>query len=110
MLDVDDVAGEAFERRKCCNPWEVRHHIGVGPHRLHRRKVAPLRVDRHPASIVGGDEAGRDPAIEPSDYVVRVLTQKLNELRLIFRLDGQNMDECRDLFVTAIVAFMVFSK
>src|SRR5260370_6197757 len=77
---------------------KVSNHIGIGPHRLHRCKVAPLRVDDYVALILGGDKAGRNPAGEPGDDALRIATQKLDELLLILRLDGQDVDKGGELF------------
>ena len=49
VVVVDDVASEAVERGERRDPREVSDHIGVGPHRFHRCKVAPLRVDDYMA-------------------------------------------------------------
>jgi hypothetical protein len=48
--------------------------------------------------IRGGDEAGRDPAIEPADDTFRIATQELDELLLVLRLDAQDVDKGGDLF------------
>jgi hypothetical protein len=45
-----------------------------------------------------GDEAGRDPAIEPADDTFSIVTQELDELLLGLRLDGQDVDKGGDLF------------
>jgi hypothetical protein len=82
---VDDVASEAVERGERGDPREVGDHIGVGLHRLYRCKVAPLRVDDYMTLIRGGDEAGRDPAIEPADDTFSIVTQELDELRSVER-------------------------
>ena len=66
--------------------------------RLYRCKVAPLRVDDYMTLIRGGDEAGRDPAIEPADDTFSIVTQELDELLLVLRLDGQDVDKGGDLF------------
>jgi len=95
---VDDVASEAVERGERGDPREVSDHIGVGLHRLYRFKVAPLRVDDYMTLIRGGDEAGRDPAIEPADDTFSIVTQELDELLLVLRLDGQDVDKGGDLF------------
>jgi hypothetical protein len=48
--------------------------------------------------IRGGDEAGRDPAIEPADDTFSIVTQEPDELLLVLRLDGQGVDKGGDLF------------
>src|ERR1700689_1050248 len=48
--------------------------------------------------IRGGDEAGRDPTIEPADDTFRIVTQEPDELLLVLRLDGQDVDKGGDLF------------
>ena len=48
--------------------------------------------------IRGGDEAGRDPAIEPGDDTFRAVTQEFDELLLILRLNRQDVDKRRDVF------------
>jgi hypothetical protein len=98
VLVVDNVACKAVERGERCNPREVSHHTGVGLHRLYRCKVAPLRVDDYVTLIRGGDEAGRDPAIEPADDGFSIVTQEFDELLLILRLNGQDVDKGRDFF------------
>ena len=95
---VDNIPSEAVERGERGDPREVRDHVGVGPHRLYRCKVAPLRVDGHVTVIRGGDEAGRDPAIESTDDGFSIVTQESDELLLIFRLNGQDVDKGRDFF------------
>jgi hypothetical protein len=75
VVVVDDVASEAVERSERDDPREVSEHIGVGPHRLYRCEVAPLRVDDYMTLIRGGDEAGRDLAIEPADDTFGTVTQ-----------------------------------
>jgi hypothetical protein len=48
--------------------------------------------------IRGGDEAGRDPTIEPADDTFSIVTQEPDELFLILRLNGQDVDKGGDLF------------
>jgi hypothetical protein len=98
VVVVDDVASEAVERGERCDPRKVSDHIGVGLHRLYRCKVAPLRVDDYMTLIRGGDEAGRDPAIELADDGFSIATQEFDELLLILRLNGQDVDKGRDFF------------
>jgi hypothetical protein len=107
---VDDVASEAVERGKRGDSREVSDHIGVGLHRLYRCKVAPLRVDDYLTLIRGSDEAGRDPAIELADDTFSIVTQELDELLLVLRLDGQDVDKGGDLFRHPMVVFMMFSS
>src|ERR1700678_2709107 len=98
VVGVDNVACNAVERGERGDPREVSDHIGVGLHRLYRCKVAPLRVDDYMTLIRGGDEAGRDPALEPADDTFSIVTQKPGELLLVLRLDGQDVDKGGDLF------------
>jgi hypothetical protein len=98
MVVVDNVACKAVERGERCDPREISDHIGVGLHRLYRCKVAPLRVDDYMTLIRGGDEAGRDPAIEPADDGFSIVTQEFDELLLILRLNSQDVDKGRDFF------------
>src|SRR5580698_9393681 len=98
VVVVDDVTSEAVERGERGDPWEVSDHIGVGPHRLYRCKVAPLRVNGYMTLIRGGDKAGRDPAIEPADDTFGTVTQELDKLLLVLRLYGQDVDKGGDLF------------
>jgi hypothetical protein len=48
--------------------------------------------------IRGGDEAGRDPAIELADDGFSIVTQEFDELLLILRLNGQDVNKGRDFF------------
>jgi hypothetical protein len=48
--------------------------------------------------IRGGDEAGRDPAIEPADDGFSIVTQEFDELLLILRVNSQDVDKGRDFF------------
>jgi hypothetical protein len=79
VVVIDDVAGEAIEHSERRDLREVSDHRGTGSHRFHRRQVAPLRVDDHMALIRGGDEAGRNPAIEFTDDLLCTVTQELDE-------------------------------
>jgi len=45
------------------------------------------------ALILGGDEAGRNPTIEPADDVFGIATQEFDDLFLILRLNGQDVDK-----------------
>ena len=98
VVVVDDIASEAVERGERGDLREASDHIGVGLHRFYRCKVAPLRVDDYMALIRGGDEAGRDPAIEPADDTFSIVTQELDELLLVLVLDGQDVDKGGDRF------------
>ena len=95
---VDDVASEAVERGERGDPREVSDHIGVGLHRFYRCEVAPLRVDEYMTLIRGGDEAGRDSTIEPADDTFSIVPQEPDELLLVLRLDGQDIDKGGDFF------------
>ena len=110
MVRDGDVGSEAVDRRQGGDARETGAHIGVCLHCLNSRQVTPLRVDHHSAVVFSDQEAGRDPAIEPGNDIVSVLTQELNELRLIFRLDGQKIDERRDLFRHCYCRVYGFSK
>ena len=55
-------------------------------------------------------DAGRNPAIELADDAISALTQQMDELLQILRLNGQDVDKGSDPFVTAIVVVMVFSS
>jgi len=48
--------------------------------------------------IRGGDEAGRDPTTEPAHDTFSIVTQESDELLLVLRLDGQDVDKGGDLF------------
>jgi hypothetical protein len=48
--------------------------------------------------IRGGDEAGRDPTIERADDTFSIVAQEPDELLLVLRLDGQDVDKSGDLF------------
>jgi hypothetical protein len=48
--------------------------------------------------IRGGDEAGRDPTIEPADDTLSIVPQERDELLLVLRLDGQDVDKGGDVF------------
>src|ERR1700678_2678399 len=98
VVGVDNVACNAVERGERGDPREVSNLKGVGLHRLYRCKVAPLRVDDYLTLIRGGDEAGRDPAIEPADDGFSVFTQEFDELLLILWLNGQDVDKGHDFF------------
>jgi hypothetical protein len=50
------------------------------------------------ALIRGGDEVGRNPAIERADDLFSIVTQELDELWLILRLNGQDVDKGGNLF------------
>jgi hypothetical protein len=50
------------------------------------------------APILGGDKASRNPAIQPTDDVFSIATQKLDQLLLILRLHRQGVDKGSDLF------------
>jgi hypothetical protein len=50
------------------------------------------------ALIRGGDEAGRNPAIELGDDILSTVTQEFDELLLIFGFNGQDVDKGGDLF------------
>lgn len=110
MVVVDDVASEAVERGERGDPRKVSDHIGVGLHRLYRCKVAPLRVDDYMTLIRGGDEAGRDPAIEPADDTFSVVTQELDELLLFSDSTVRILIRVVTFFVTSMVVFIVFSS
>jgi tetratricopeptide (TPR) repeat protein len=98
VVVVDDVASEAVERGQRCDPREISDHIGIGPHRSHRCEVAPLRVDDYVTLILGGNEARRNPAVELTDDALSIAPQELDELLLILRLNGQDVDKGGDLF------------
>ena len=50
------------------------------------------------ALILGCDKAGRNPALELTDDAFSIVTQEFDELLLIFRLNGQDVDKGTDLF------------
>src|SRR6202035_2714894 len=97
---------EAVDRRQGGDARETGAHIGVCLHCLNSRQVTPRRVDHHSAVVFSDQEAGRDPAIEPGNDIVSVLTQELNELRLISGSTVKRLMSVVTSFVTSIVAFM----
>jgi hypothetical protein len=107
---VDDLASEAVEGGERGDPREVSDHIGVGLHRLYRYKVSPLRVDEYMTLVRSGDEARRDPTIETADDTFSIVTQEPDELLLVLRLDGQDVDKGGDLFRHLYGRFMMFSS
>ena len=110
VVVVDNIACKAVERGERGDSREVSDHAGIGPHRLYRGKVAPLRVDSYMTPIRGGDKAGRYPAIKPADDSFRIVAQELDELWLISGSTVRMLIRVVTSFVTAMVVFMVFSS
>jgi len=105
---VDDVAGDAVERGERGDPRKVSDHIGVGPHRVYGCEVAPLRVDDYMTLVRGGDEGGRDPAVEPADDTFSIVAQEFDELCWFSGSKVKTLIRVVTSFVTAIVVFMMF--
>ena len=60
--------------------------------------------------VRGGDEGGRDPAVEPADDTFSIVAQEFDELCWFSGSKVKTLIRVVTSFVTAIVVFMMFSS